>query len=117
MSAEPFVLGSRDFGEEVAACIQIDPRSHLRLNSTEARELHRYLSALVLPAVERRMLETSRYCGQDKREVVYVSPLGVAASCVGRAVVCGETMMSIEVARAKAACLLAAADEAEGLAP
>jgi len=63
------------------------------------------------------MLETSRYCGQDKREVVYVSPLGVAASCVGRAVVCGETMMSIEVARAKAACLLAAADEAEGVAP
>lgn len=83
----------------------------------QTRALHRYLSALVLPTVERRMLETSRYCGQEKRESVYVSSLGVAASCVGRAVVCGETMMSIEVARAKAACLLAAADEAEGVTP
>jgi len=37
----------------------------------------------------------------------------VAASCVGKAVVSGETMMSLEVARAKVACLLAAINEAE----
>lgn len=108
MSAEAFVLGSRDFGEEVAACIQIDPRSHLRLNSTESRALHRYLSGLVLPTVEREGQASfcSRPCSGTwvglTNERRFVGTLG--------------KFFTPEGARALAACLLAAADEAEGVA-
>jgi hypothetical protein len=92
-----------------------------RLNTAETRELHRYLGGLVLPKVERFELH-----GLDSQGLPFPAyrhdiledcqVLGAGADSPGIVIDDNnDECFTPTQARALAACLLAAADEAEGL--